>query len=116
VPYGKIWATGRDEATAFVTPADIKVGGKDVPAGQYTIFTIPNPDRWMLIISKRTGEWSRPYPGEAYDLNRVEMTVTKLPSHLENFRIGFDEDAESKCTMRLEWETTRASVEIVEAK
>src|SRR5881398_636451 len=46
VPYGKVWRTGANEATAFVTSADVKVGDKDVPAGSYTLFTIPNADKW----------------------------------------------------------------------
>src|SRR5581483_3915032 len=115
VPYGKIWATGQDEATTFVNAVNLKVGGRDVPAGHYTIFSIPNPDRWVLIISKKTGEWSRPYPGESYDLTRAEMAVTNLPSRVENFTIRFDENG-NKCTMHLDWETTRASVDLIEMK
>ena len=110
-PYGKVWRAGANEATTFVTTADLKVGGKDVPAGDYTIFTIPNPESWTLIISKKTGEWGIPYPGEGSDLLRVDMKVSKLPSTMENFTIAFDKNA-TGCTMRLEWETTRASVEI----
>src|SRR4030088_1850215 len=56
VPYGKGCRTGANEATTFVTSADVKVGGKDVPACSYTLFTIPNADKWTLIISKQTGE------------------------------------------------------------
>jgi len=111
VPYGEVWRTGANEATTFVTNADLTVGGKDVPAGSYTIFTVPNRDKWTLIISKRTGEWGIPYPGEADDLARVEMKVTPLPSPVENFTVGFDQAA-AGCTMRMDWEGTRAWVEI----
>ena len=78
VPYGQVWRTGANEATTFVTDTDLTVGGKDIPAGSYTIFTIPNEDKWTLIISKSTGEWGIPYPGEANDFARVEMKVSKL--------------------------------------
>jgi Protein of unknown function (DUF2911) len=111
-PYGKVWRAGANEATTFVTTADLKVGGKEVPAGSYTIFAIPNPESWTLIISKKTGEWGTDYPGPDNDLARVDMKVSKLPSLIENFTIAFDKTA-SGCTMRLEWETTRASVEII---
>jgi len=57
VPYGKVWRTGANEATTFVTNTNLTVGGKDVPAGSYTIFTVPNQHKWTLVISKRTGEW-----------------------------------------------------------
>src|ERR1700757_5255309 len=73
VPYGEVWRAGANKATTFVTTADLKVGGKDVPAGSYTIFALPTPDKWTLIISKKTGEWGIPYPGADSDFVRVDM-------------------------------------------
>jgi len=110
-PYGQVWRTGANEATTFVTSADLKVGGKDVPAGSYTIFTIPNPDKWILIINKKTGEWGIPYKYESDELARIDMKVSTLPSPVENFTIAYDKTA-TGCTMRLDWDTTRASVDI----
>ena len=115
VPYEQVWRTGANEATTFVADTDLSVGGKAVPAGSYTIFTIPSEDKWTLIISKKTGEWGTPYPGEGDDLARVDMKVTKLPSPVENFTIALDQ-AGAGCTMHIDWETTRASVEISEKK
>jgi hypothetical protein len=111
-PYGQVWRTGANEATTFVTTADITVGGTPVPAGNYTMFTIPNKDKWVLIISKKTGEWGTDYPGASNDLARVDMKVSTLPSPVENFTISFDKNA-SGGTMNLDWDTTRASVPIV---
>jgi len=111
VPYGEIWRTGANEATTFVNSANVTVGGKAVPAGSYTIFTIPKADAWTLVISKKTGEWGTDYAGEKEDLARVPMSVSKTPAPVENFTIAFDQ-AGSKCTLRMEWENTRASVEI----
>jgi hypothetical protein len=121
VPYGEVWRAGANEATTFVIDTDVVVGGKTVPAGAYTIFTIPNQDKWTLIISKKTKNakggpvWGVPYPGEADDFARVDMKASKLPSNVENFAISFDKSA-SGCTMNLDWETTRASIEISEKK
>ena len=111
VPYGQIWRTGANDATTFVTDTNVTVGGKAVPAGSYTIFTVPKADAWSLVISKKTGEWGTDYPGEKEDLVRVPMTVSKTSAPVENFTIAFDQ-AGSKCTLRIEWENTRASVEI----
>jgi len=111
VPYGQIWRTGANDATTFVTDTNVTVGGKAVPAGSYTIFTEPKADAWSLVISKKTGEWGTDYPGEKEDLVRVPMTVSKTSAPVENFTIAFDQ-AGSKCTLRIEWENTRASVEI----
>lgn len=111
VPYGEVWRAGANEATTFVTTTDVMVGGSHVPAGNYTIFAIPNKDKWTLIISKKTGEWGIPYPGAADDLARVDMKVSATPSPVENFTIAFDK-AGAGCTLRMEWETTRATVDI----
>ena len=111
VPYGKVWRAGANEATTFVTDTDLNVGGTNVPAGKYTLFTIPNQDKWTLIISKKTGEWGTAYPGPNNDLARVDMKVSKLPSAEENFTIAFDQEG-NKCTLHMDWETTRASVEV----
>jgi hypothetical protein len=89
----------------------VVVGGKSVPAGSYTLFTVPNADKWTLIINKKTGEWGIPYKYESDELGRVDMTVSKLPSPVENFTISY-EKAAGGCTMNIDWDTTRASVDI----
>ena len=111
VPLGKVWRTGANEATTFVTTADITVGGAAVPAGSYTIFTIPDKDKWTLIISKKTGEWGTDYSGPSNDLARVDMKVSSLPAPVENFTISFEKSATGG-TMNIDWESTRASVAI----
>jgi len=111
VPYGEVWRAGANEATTFVTTSDLMVGGQHVPAGKYTIFTIPNQDKWTLIISKKTGEWGIPYPGADSDLTRVDMKVSPTSAAVEDFTIAFDKGSKG-CTLRMEWENTRASVDI----
>jgi hypothetical protein len=110
-PYGQVWRTGANEATTFVTTADLMVGGKHVPAGSYTLFTVPDKDKWVLIVSKKTGEWGIPYPGADTDLVRADMTAAATSALVENFTIAFDKSAKG-CTLRIEWENTRATVDI----
>jgi len=111
VPLGEVWRAGANEATTFVTTSDVMIGGTHVPAGNYTIFTIPNKDKWTLIISKKTGEWGIPYPGADQDLARVDMKTSATSAPVENFTIAFDK-AGTGCTLRMEWENTRATVDI----
>ena len=115
VPYGQVWRAGANEATTFVTTADLTIGGTAVPAGSYTIFAIPNADKWTLVISKKTGEWGTAYPGEANDLARVDMAVSKTAGPVENFTIEFEKGG-SDCTLRMKWENTEASLKISEKK
>jgi hypothetical protein len=114
VPFGQVWRTGANDATTFVASADVAVGGKAVPAGSYTIFTVPGADKWTLIVNKKTGEWGIPYKYEGDELVRADMSVSKLPAPVENFTIAYDKSA-GGCTLRIDWETTRASV-IISAK
>jgi Protein of unknown function (DUF2911) len=115
VPYGEVWRTGANEATTFVTDANLSIGGTDVPAGSYTIFTIPNPNTWTLIINKKTGEWGIPYKYKEDELGRVGMKVSPTSSPVENFTIAFDQKGNS-CTLTMSWENTQASVDISEKK
>jgi hypothetical protein len=115
VPYGQVWRTGANEATTFVTTANLIVEGKQVPAGNYTIFTIPTPDKWTLIINNKTGEWGIPYQHEADELTRTTLTVLPLTSPVENFTIMFDQ-RRGGCVLNLRWENTEASGLVVETK
>jgi hypothetical protein len=112
VPFGEVWRTGANEATTFVASSDVVVGGKTVPAGSYTIFTVPGAAKWTLIINKKTGEWGIPYKYESDELARVDMSVSKLPAPVENFTIAYDKSS-GGCTLHIDWETTRASVNIM---
>jgi hypothetical protein len=112
VPFGEVWRTGANDATTFVTTANVNVAGKSVPAGSYTIFTVPNQGKWTLIINKKTGEWGIPYKYEADELGRVDMKVSVTPSAVENFTIALDQ----ACTLTMSWENTQASVQIAESK
>src|SRR5579885_3151384 len=115
VPYGEVWRTGANEATTFVTTANLTIGGKDIPAGNYTIFTVPAQDKWTLIVNKKTGEWGIPYKYESDELGRTDMTRSDTSAPVENFTISFDQ-AGSACTMNIMWENTKASAQFSEAK
>lgn len=115
VPYGEVWRTGANDATTFVTSADVTVGGKDVPAGSYTIFTVPTAEKWTLIVNKKTGEWGIPYKYESDELARVPMSVSKTSGPVENFTISFDQSG-GGCALQLSWENTQASANITEKK
>lgn len=112
-PYGQVWRTGANEATTFVTAADLTVAGKDVPAGSYTIFTLPTASAWTLIINKHTGEWGIPYKYESEELMRVPMSVSQTSAPVENFTISFDQTG-GGCALQLSWGNTLASAKFTE--
>jgi len=114
VPFGQVWRTGANEATTFVTSANLTIGGKAVPAGSYTLFTVPGEKSWTLVLSKKTGQWGTDYPGEKEDLLRVEMQVSATAAPVENFTIALDGTGPKSAMLHLEWESTRASVAITQ--
>jgi len=115
VPYNEVWRTGANAATSLKTDVDLNINGADVPAGSYTLYTLPGANGWKLIINKQTGQWGTEY-NQAQDLARVNMKVSQRPSPLEQFTISFDKTGGSAATLKLEWANTIASVDVKEKK
>jgi hypothetical protein len=81
VPYGKAWRAGANEATVFQTDKDIKVEGKSLPAGQYSLFAVPGEKEWSVIFNSQTGQWGIKRGGDANrDAAKDVLTVVVKPS------------------------------------
>jgi hypothetical protein len=112
VPYGQVWRTGANPATTIVTPVDLKIGALSVPAGTYTLFTLPSgSEPWLLIVSKKTGEWGIPYP-EGNDLGRTPMKGNTLPAPKELMSISFEKTHGNSTELHVRWENTDESVTV----
>ncbi len=111
VPWGRVWRTGANEATSFRTEANLRIGDAEVPAGDYTLYSIPNPDDWTLIVNRQTGQWGTEYH-EDMDLARVEMKIEELDEPSEGFRITLEASGPDEGRIVMEWEKTRVSVPI----
>lgn len=108
-PYGKVWRTGANEATTLTTAIALDIAGAKVPAGTYTLYTLPSEGTWKLIINKQTGQWGTEYHQEQ-DLARVDMKKQEITVPVEQFTISLDQDSNSSADLVLEWEKTRVSV------
>jgi len=111
VPYGKVWRTGANEATTLTTPIALSIGGTSVPAGKYTLWTLPQESGWKLVINKQTGQWGTEYD-EKQDLARVDMQKSSTQQPVEQFTISFNNKGDDATELVLEWENTRVSVPI----
>lgn len=109
VPFGTVWRTGANEATHLRTSADLVVGTERIPAGEYTLYSIPAPDGWTLIVNRQTGQWGTAYD-QRHDLVRLSVTIDTLPEPLETFRISIVEGTRTDGEIRFEWESTRATL------
>jgi hypothetical protein len=108
-PYGEVWRTGANEATALNTEIALTIGGVKVPAGKYTLYSLPSEGTWKLIINKETGQWGTKYD-QSQDLARIDMKKSALPNSVEQFTISFSKTAEGTADLNLDWENTRVSV------
>lgn len=108
VPWNQVWRTGANLATHFTTDRALQFGSVIVPAGKYTLFTIPSQTHWILIISSETGEW-----GTDYDLNqdfaRIPMQARTLDLHVEQFTIDILL-TDGQPTLRFTWDTIQAFI------
>lgn len=109
VPYGRVWRTGANAATTFVTEADLMIGATRVPRGTYTLYSIPTAEGWTLIVNRQTGQWGTQYePGR--DFARIPMQVATVRGPVEQFTIALQPARAGAGTMSFSWENTRATV------
>lgn len=114
VPWSRVWRTGANAATKFNTSHDLVIGGVVVPAGTYTLWTIPTPTGATLIINKQHGQWGTVY-NPANDLVRVNLKVEQLREPVEQLTIAFDPPQPPRgkeSVLKIEWDRTRYSVPV----
>ena len=93
VPYGKVWRAGANEATIFETDKDIKVEGKTLPAGKYSLYAIASEKDWTIIFNSQTGQWGVTRAGETTDdpaKDVLRVTVTPKKSATINERLVYN--------------------------
>ena len=111
VPWNTVWRTGANPATTVITSVPLKFGDLLVPAGTHTIYTLPNADKWLLIINKQTGQWGTVYKQDM-DLGRVPMKSKPIATPQEDMTISFENTTPSSTEMHVKWETTDEYVTI----
>lgn len=108
VPYGEVWRTGANAATQFRTDKALDIGGVVLPAGFYTLWTVPSPTGWRLLINSQTGQWGTAHDATK-DLYQLDMTTSTLPQVVERFTISITPSG-SGGTLHLDWDAVRASI------
>ena len=113
VPYGKVWRTGADEATLLITQKPLMMGATEIPAGAYTLWTLPQEDGTAkLIINKQIGQWGVG-PGsydENQDLARADLKKESLDKPVDQFTMAVAKNSSGGGVLKLMWEDTQFSV------
>ncbi len=111
VPYGEVWRTGADEAPEIRFYRDVTIDGTTLPAGTYSLFTIPDKDSWTIIFNADLDYWGAYSYQEDQDALRAKASVKKLDKPVEYFSIQFEEDGDD-ALMHLAWGNTVATLPI----
>lgn len=111
VPYGKVWRTGANEATEITFTQKVKIDGKTLAAGTYTIFSIPNKDTWTIIFNQDVGLWGDYDYNAKKDVLRVDVKSNKVDSTWEAFTIKLEKVA-GGASLQFFWENTQVSIPI----
>ena len=109
VPYGEVWRTGANEATQVSIASDVVLSDKILPAGTYTMFTIPDEEGWTIIFNEELDQWGAFDYDEQFDVLRVQVPKQSTDEIVEQFTIGFVE-TDSLVNMELRWDNTLVSV------
>jgi hypothetical protein len=110
VPYDKVWRTGANAATTLTTTGDVKIGGKDVPAGTYSVFTIPGEKSWTVILNSNAKANAGNYD-EKLDVARFTATPVEGPKR-ERLTFLFSDTDHDSATLELEWAGVRLPIPV----
>lgn len=110
--FDKVWRTGANNATTILFTDDVEIEGNKVPAGEYSIFTIPGKTEWTFILNKTAKQWGAyDYKQEA-DALRVKVKPTVLKNKVETFTMQFDKVYPTSAELQLMWENTAIALKI----
>jgi len=111
VTYGRIWHPGADQGTTFATTREIQVNGQALPAGKYSLWTIPGAESWTFIFSRDAEAFHTSYPGESRDALRVTVKPEQ-GAHMESMAYYFPAVDGKDATLRLHWGTVMVPLAI----
>lgn len=105
VPYDAVWNPGADQATAIAFTRDVEINGQPLQAGRYSLWAVPRPESWTVIFSRAADVYHTPYPGEADDALRFDVSV-ETGSHAEVLTFDFASVEGKDAVLQLRWGTT----------
>jgi hypothetical protein len=119
VPYGKLWRTGANEPTIFFAPIPLTVAGLRVDPGVYSLYTVPGPREWEIIVNRSVKQWGEEHEYtkavQAQEVGRAKVRSESLSSPIETFTIRAEPDG-NDARLLLEWEKTKVLIPFKAAK
>lgn len=112
VKYGELWRLGANEATELEVFRNVKIGGKVVPKGKYTLYCIPFENKWTIIINKDTFSWGSFTYNSKKDLCRIDIPVQTIDDTAEALTMYFDDKADGSSSLVMMWDNIKAVLPI----
>jgi hypothetical protein len=112
ISYDRVWRTGANAATQFTTSVPITLGGLMVPAGTYTLWTVPHRGGVDLVVNRQTGQWGTEY-NRAQDLGRAPMKAESVDTPVDKFTISIEPSDARHGTLVMSWGTFRWTAPVV---
>jgi hypothetical protein len=112
VEYGKVWRLGANEATEIEFYKDVKIGGKKIPKGRYTLYGIVSENVWTMIINKDTDTWGAFKYDQKKDVLRTNVPVKQNTEPADAFTVFFDK-IENGMNLNIAWDTVLVSLPIL---
>lgn len=112
VEYGQVWRLGANEATEFELYKDAKIGNKTIKKGRYTLYAIPNLDKWTIIVNQDTDTWGAFKYDQKKDIVRVEVPTEKNTEIVEFYSMYFEKITKG-AKLVIQWDTAKASLPIL---
>ena len=113
VPYGRVWRTGANAATKIKIGEELEIGGMKIKVGEYALYTIPNKDKWEIILNNGTGNWGANGYSKDNDVARFYIRPSTMERVTQTFTISITDITFTTCKIELEWERTKIVIPVV---
>jgi tetratricopeptide (TPR) repeat protein len=113
IPYDKVWRTGANAPTKMKFGEDLEIAGQRLKAGEYSVYTIPGRDKWEIIFSTATGNWSADGFPKEYDAARIKIKPIVMSEDVQTFTIAITDITFTSCKIEIMWERTKLVLPVV---
>lgn len=113
IPYDRVWRTGANAPTKIKFGEDLEIAGQRLKAGEYAVYTIPGRDKWEIIFSTATGNWSADGFPKEYDAARIKVKPIMMGEDVQTFTIAITDITFTSCKIEIMWERTKLVLPVV---
>jgi hypothetical protein len=119
VPFGRLWRTGANEPTTIISPVSLELAGIGMPAGRASLYTVPGPESWEVILNRSTSQWGieseYSAPVRAEELGHAIVASARDSAKVERLRVDFESRGADAGELVIAWESTRVRIPIQRA-